>query len=189
MMLGLLDARVRDTRCRSDFGVVASAAMQVVADIREGGSPSDRDFMEEALAMARQGALGGEVPVGALVVRDQTVIARAHNAPIALVDPTGHAEILALRRAAQYERNYRLPGTTLYVTVEPCLMCVGAAIHARVERVVFGCREPKAGALGSLYDLGCDQRTNHYFGVTGGICAEEARALLRGFFLERRRGA
>jgi len=145
--------------------------------------------MQEALGLARQGAHAGEVPIGALVVRDQVVIATAHNAPIGLVDPTGHAEILALRQAAQREQNYRLPGTTLYVTVEPCVMCVGAAIHARVQRIVFGCREPKAGALGSLYDLGRDQWMNHHFAVSGGICADEAGALLRGFFVQKRRGA
>ncbi len=158
-----------------------------VEDI-DGHPSADRLFMEMALDVARRGAAAGEVPVGALVVRGTEVLAAAHNAPLGLVDPTAHAEVLALRAAARRERNYRLPGTTLYVTVEPCVMCVGALMQARVERVVFGCAEPKAGALGSVFDVGRDGRANHRLQVTGGVCADAARVLMQRFF-EMRRGA
>ena len=144
--------------------------------------------MEMALEIADRGARAGEVPVGAMVVRGEVVLSAAHNAPIGRQDPTAHAEVLALRAAAWRERNYRLVGTTLYVTVEPCVMCVGALLHARVGRVVFGCFEPKAGALGSVYDLGRDRRGNHQLEVTGGVCADAAGAVLREFF-QARRGA
>lgn len=142
--------------------------------------------MRMALAAARQGAAVGEVPVGAIVVRDGAIIATAHNAPIRLSDPTAHAEVLVLREAARREANYRLPGTTLYVTAEPCLMCVGAIAHARVRCVVFGCRDPKAGALGSVLDVGSEPLGNHRFAVREGVCANEARALLQEFFRVRR---
>lgn len=135
---------------------------------------------------ARQAAVVGEVPIGAVLVRDGNIIGTAYNAPIALSDPTAHAEIVVLREAARRERNYRLPRTTLYVTVEPCVMCVGALVHARVDRVVFGCPEPKAGALGSVCDLGRGLPLNHRFAVSGGVCAEEASLLLQGFFRSRR---
>jgi len=142
--------------------------------------------MREALAQAELGATAGEVPIGAVVARDGAVVSRAHNAPIGQVDPTAHAEILALRSAAQQLGNYRLVGTTLYVTVEPCAMCVGAAIQARVERVVFGCHEPKAGALGSVFDLIGEGKLNHRFAITAGVLADEASDLLRQFFRLRR---
>ena len=143
-------------------------------------------MMQVALQAARAAALKGEVPVGAVVVLENEVIAVAGNAPIEFNDPTAHAEILALRRAALVVGNYRLSGATLYVTVEPCVMCVGALIHARVSEVVYGCREPKAGALGSVFDVGRDSRLNHRFSVTGGVCSAEARELLQTFFRERR---
>jgi tRNA(adenine34) deaminase len=146
----------------------------------------DAHYMQLALCAAQQASREGEVPVGAVVVRGECVIGSAHNAPIGSHDPTGHAEILALRTAALRAENYRLPGATLYVTVEPCLMCVGAMLHARVERVVFGCREPKLGALGSVYDAVGDYRGNHRLQVTAGVCADEARTLLREFFQVRR---
>jgi tRNA(adenine34) deaminase len=146
---------------------------------------TDLTFMLQALALARRAAAVGEVPVGALLVRDDTVVGIGHNAPIALSDPTAHAEVLALRDAARSEGNYRLPGTTLYATVEPCAMCAGALLQARVARVVFGCADPKAGALGSVCDLS-GVRTSHRFEITGGICAAEARALLQEFFRLRR---
>jgi tRNA(adenine34) deaminase len=150
--------------------------------------PRDLDavFMRQALGLAVRAAACGEVPIGALVVRGTTVLGAAHNAPIARADPTAHAEILAIRRAAQGDGNYRLPGTTLFVTVEPCLMCVGALIHARVARVVFGCWEPKAGALGSVYSVGADSRGNHRLEVRGGLYAPQARDLLQEFFRARR---
>ncbi|HXQ23005.1 MAG TPA: tRNA adenosine(34) deaminase TadA [Candidatus Acidoferrales bacterium] len=146
---------------------------------------ADRVHMEIALSLARQAAAAAEVPVGAVVLRGQTIIGSGRNGSIELSDPTAHAEIMALRAAAQRERNYRLPGCTVYVTVEPCVMCVGALLNARVERVVFGCAEPKFGALGSACDLRRDCR-NHAFEVHGGVCAEEARALLQSFFRVRR---
>jgi tRNA(adenine34) deaminase len=147
---------------------------------------ADAGFMEAALAAACQGASLGEVPIGAVVVSRGEILASAHNAPIALSDPTAHAEVLALREAARRVGNYRLPGATLYVTVEPCAMCVGAIVQARVTRVVFGCPDPKSGALGSVYDLAAGRQTNHEFLVTGGISAEKARSLLQEFFALRR---
>jgi tRNA(Arg) A34 adenosine deaminase TadA len=147
----------------------------------------DERFMREALDDARRGAALGEVPVGAVVVMDGAIVGRAHNAPIALADPTAHAEILALRAAGEKRGNYRLTGATLYATVEPCAMCCGAALHARAARVVYGARDPKAGAAESLYRLLDDARLNHRAAVTGGVLAAEAAALLSAFF-ETRRG-
>ena len=142
--------------------------------------------MRAALEEARRGAAQGEVPVGAAVVAGDIVIARAFNAPIALADPTAHAEVLALRAAGQATGNYRLTGATLYATVEPCPMCCGAALHARVARVVYGARDPKAGAVASLYQLLDDSRFNHRVEVRGDVLAEESAALLREFFAARR---
>ena len=154
---------------------------------------NDEAFMREALDEARRGGAGGEVPVGALVVIDGAVVvldgivvARAHNAPITLADPTGHAEVLALRAAGEKKGNYRLAGATLYATVEPCAMCCGAALHARVARVVYGARDPKAGAVDSLYRLLDDARLNHRAASTGGVLADEAARLLTEFFETRR---
>lgn len=142
--------------------------------------------MLEALAEARDALAGGEVPVGAVVVRDGEVIGRGHNAMIGSRDPTAHAEVVALREAARKAGNYRLVGTTLYATVEPCPMCCGAALHARVSRVVFGAVDPKAGGAVSLYRLLEDPRLNHRAEVLGGVLAEECGALLRSFFESRR---
>ena len=146
----------------------------------------DIRVMRMALAAARLGASAGEVPVGAVVAREGEILSVAHNCPIGLHDPTAHAEILALRDAAQREGDYRLPGTTLYVTAEPCLMCVGALIHARVRRIVFGCREPKTGALASVDTRGWSYPANHRFMISEGVCAADARALLQEFFRARR---
>ena len=146
----------------------------------------DEIFMEKALSAARAAANAGEIPVGAVLAWRETAVASAGNQSIALSDPTAHAEIIALREAGRRLRNYRLTGSTLYVTVEPCLMCVGALLHARVARVVFGCREPKVGALGSAYDVGRDGRANHRLTVRGGVCAAEASDLLQTFFRMRR---
>jgi len=143
--------------------------------------------MREALDEARQGMAGGEVPVGAVVVLDGAVVARAHNAPIALVDPTAHAEVLVLREAARKAGNYRLPGATLYATVEPCAMCCGALLQARVARLVYGAPDPKAGAVASLHRLLDDARLNHRVEVRGGVLAEASAGLLREFFDTRRR--
>jgi len=148
---------------------------------------TDRDFMAQALASARQAYGLGEVPVGAVLVDSAgVVVARAANAPIASHDPTAHAEIIALRAAGQALGNYRLPGCSLYVTLEPCAMCVGALVHARLERVVFAALDPKTGACGSVFDLAASPKHNHRLIVTGGVLAEEAAALLRQFFAERR---
>ncbi|MBM3222064.1 MAG: nucleoside deaminase [Candidatus Rokubacteria bacterium] len=142
--------------------------------------------MREALDEARRGAAAGEVPVGAVVVMDGAIVGRAHNAPIALADPTAHAEVLALRMAGEKRGNYRLTGATLYATVEPCPMCCGAALHARVARVVYGARDPKAGAVESLYRLLDDARLNHRVAATGGVLGDEAARVLSAFFETRR---
>ncbi len=146
----------------------------------------DAAFMDEALALAADAAARGEVPVGALVVRDGVVVGRGGNAPIAGHDPTAHAEIAALRDAARAEGNYRLPGATLYTTLEPCPMCAGAILHARIARVVFGARDPKSGACGSVIDLFAERRLNHHARVDGGVRAEACAALLSAFFAARR---
>jgi tRNA(adenine34) deaminase len=142
--------------------------------------------MREALDEARRGLDAGEVPVGAVVVINGAIVGRAHNAPVALADPTAHAEVLALREAGTKRGNYRLTGATLYATIEPCMMCCGAALHARVARVVYGADDPKAGAVTSLYRLLDDARLNHRAAVTGGVLADESVALLRRFFESRR---
>jgi tRNA(adenine34) deaminase len=146
----------------------------------------DEKFMRMALAEAEKALHVGEVPVGAVVVRGDEVIASAHNGPVSLIDPSAHAEILALRRAAAAEGNYRLAGTTLYVTIEPCLMCAGALIHARVSRLVFGAPDPKGGAVVSLYGVLQDSRLNHRVEVTGGILREACGEILGRFFREKR---
>ena len=142
--------------------------------------------MALALAEAERAGAAGEVPIGAVVVCDGVVVGAAGNAPIASVDPTAHAEVLALRSAAATVGNYRLPGCTLYVTVEPCAMCLGAALQARIATLVFGCDDPKAGAAGSLYDLTQDPRLNHRIVVVRGIAADPCRQLLQRFFAARR---
>ena len=148
---------------------------------------SDQQFMRRALVCARSAADQGEVPVGAvLVAADQSVLAEAANASIHSHDPTAHAEVVALRRAGQLLGNYRLPGSTLYVTLEPCPMCASAAVHARVARIVFAAEDPKTGACGSVFDLVRDPHLNHQIQVTGSVLEEEAGVLLRDFFRERR---
>lgn len=147
----------------------------------------NRTLMEQALACAREAEAAGEVPVGA-VIADATgaVVARAANAPIARHDATAHAEMLALRAAGRALGNYRLPGCVLYVTLEPCAMCVGALVHARVARIVYGAADPKTGACGSVFDLAASANMNHRIEVTGGVLAEECGALLKQFFAARR---
>jgi tRNA(adenine34) deaminase len=149
-------------------------------------SPSDSDFMRESLREAVQAARAGEVPVGAVVVQGGQIIGRGRNCPIATHDPSAHAEIVALRAAAAAAGNYRLVDAELFVTVEPCLMCVGAIIQARLRRVVFGCADPKAGALGSVVDFSHHPALNHRFAVQPGVCAAEAGELLQNFFRARR---
>lgn len=146
----------------------------------------DHQFMEQAIEQAQLAAAANEVPVGAVLVRDGKVISRGFNQPISHHDPSAHAEILALREAARVEVNYRLPGTTLYVTLEPCAMCSGAILHARVERLVFGAPDPKTGAAGSVLDVFSSKEINHQTSVEGGVMSEECGQLLRSFFKERR---
>jgi len=143
-------------------------------------------FMHEALALARLAAGRGEVPVGAVVVLNGEIVGRGHNQPISSVDPTAHAEIVALRDAAQRVGNYRLTGATLYVTVEPCLMCVGALVHARIDTVVFGAPESKAGALESTQRAHEHPALNHRLTVVSGVMASECRDLMREFFAKVR---
>ena len=151
-------------------------------------SAIDENGMRAALVEAEAAAETGEVPVGAIVVVDGEIVAAAHNGTIAGQDPSGHAEVLALRAAAQRLGNHRLANATLYVTLEPCVMCVGAIAQARVARVVFGAYDPKAGALGSVEDLSDSRALNHRFEVNGGLMADECAALLQAFFMSRRDG-
>jgi tRNA(adenine34) deaminase len=152
------------------------------------GAHTDVDFMRRALELAKRAGENREVPVGAVVVKSGTIIGEGWNRPISDADPTSHAEIVAMRAAAMQRRNYRLGGAILYVTLEPCAMCIGAALNARVARVVFGAWDPRAGACGSVFDLPREPKLTHRIDVFGGVCSEECSALLREFF-EARRGA
>ena len=145
------------------------------------------EFMRAALELALQAQAAGEVPVGAVVVREGEIIGRGYNHPISGRDPTAHAEIAALREAAAHAGNYRLGGCDLYVTLEPCVMCAGAIMHARIARLVYGARDPKTGACGSVADPFADPRLNHHTAVTGGVLEEETAAVLRTFFAVRRK--
>ena len=142
----------------------------------------DAGYMAEALVLARAAQERGEVPVGAIVVRDDAIIGRGGNAPIAANDPTAHAEIAALREAARVVGNYRLPGCSIYVTLEPCAMCAGAILHARIGRLIYGASDPKTGACGSVVDLFGETRLNHHAAVVGGVLADECGKLLSDFF-------
>ena len=145
----------------------------------------DEYFMRMALGEAEFALESGEVPVGAVITMEGRVLAKTHNSPIMMKDPTAHAEILAIREAADRTENYRLHGTTLYVTIEPCVMCAGAIIHARIARLVFGATDPKGGAL-SLYDMLNDRKLNHFVEVTGGVLKEKCGEILSRFFREKR---
>ena len=147
---------------------------------------SDEDFMRTALELATQASELGEVPVGALVVQDGTIIGRGYNKPISACDPTAHAEIVAMREAASALGNYRLAGCTLYVTLEPCAMCSGAIQHARIARLIFGAADPKTGACGSVTDLFGNPLLNHHTKVEGGLLADVSAQLLQAFFARRR---
>jgi tRNA(adenine34) deaminase len=160
-------------------------AVNMRADAARAAS-SDEDFMREALMLAARAAAEGEVPVGAIVVQGADVIGRGYNRPISTHDPTAHAEVGALRDAAHHRRNYRLGGCALYVTLEPCAMCVGAILHARVSRVIFGAADPKTGACGSVIDLLGMPGLNPHATCRGGVLAAEAAALLQTFFAARR---
>lgn len=163
------------------------------ATIFHEGSPMDHDtyWMQQAIELAEQAARQGEIPVGAVLVdcsnSKNGLLAAAGNSPITLHDPTGHAEILALRQAAQQIQNYRLPGTTLYVTLEPCIMCMGALIHARIDRLVYGASDPKTGAATSVYSVGHDGKLNHQLEITAGVLATQCSELLKSFFKARRK--
>ena len=146
----------------------------------------DEKWMREALLLARQAEAAGEVPVGAVLVKDDALIGSGWNQPIGAHDPTAHAEVMAMRAAAEAVGNYRLTGTTLYVTLEPCPMCAGALVHARVARLVYGTADPKTGAAGSVFDLTRTDKLNHRLEVEGGVLAEECGGLLRDFFSHRR---
>lgn len=147
---------------------------------------NDEYFMREAISLARAAECLGEVPVGALVVRDGIIVGRGFNSPIGESDPTAHAEIAALRDAGRNLENYRLPGCELFVTLEPCAMCAGAILHARLARVIYGARDPKTGVHGSVVDLFAVDRLNHHTEVLGGVLADECSQMLSGFFAARR---
>jgi tRNA(adenine34) deaminase len=149
-------------------------------------APSDADYMQRALALARAAAAQGEVPVGALVVRGGEIIGEGANRPIGQHDPSAHAEIEALRAAGRTMGDYRFKGATLYVTLEPCIMCASAIVHARIDRVLFGAWDPKAGAAGSVADVFAIPQLNHRVDVFGGVLAEECATLLSEFFRARR---
>lgn len=155
-------------------------------DINTTDNVSDQKWIKKALLLAKEAAKQGEVPVGAVLVKDNVLIAEASNSPIKDNDPTAHAEITALRQGAKALKNYRLPGTTLYVTLEPCIMCMGAIIHARIERLVIGASDPKSGAAFSIYNIGSDNLLNHSMIIESGICEDECRELLKSFFKSRR---
>ncbi len=155
-----------------------------------GEQSADAAFMRQALALARRAAEAGEVPVGAVLVCGDTLLASGANQPITMSDPTAHAEILVIREAAHKIGNYRLPETTLYVTLEPCIMCMGAILHARIQRLVFGALDPKTGAASSRYTIGTDDLLNHRLEITGGVLEGECSQILKDFFrLRRKSGA
>jgi len=149
--------------------------------------PSEEELMREALALAAEAGAAGEVPVGAVVVKEGRIVGRGYNRPITSKDPSAHAEIVALREAAAALGNYRLPGCELYVTLEPCAMCVGAMVHARLARIVYGARDPKTGACGSIVDLPAISQWNHHGAFEGGLLEVECGEILKGFFAARRR--
>lgn len=167
------------------LSVINATGNEKSADERFG----DEQFMRRALQLAQRAAATGEVPVGAVLVRDGAVIGEGYNRPISSCDPTAHAEIVALRDAAAREGNYRLPGTTLYVTIEPCTMCAGALVHARVARVVYGAAEPKAGVASSHLQLFAAAHFNHRVDCAGGVLPAECSALISDFFRRRRQEA
>lgn len=148
----------------------------------------DQQYMQRALQLVKQAEAAGEVPVGAVVVYENKIIGSGWNQPISLKDPSAHAEIIAIRQAAKYLENYRLTHCTLYVTLEPCLMCVGAMIHARIARLVFGANDPKTGAVSSVFRLLDDPRHNHIIDWTGGVLSDESSEILKAFFQSRRLG-
>ncbi len=149
--------------------------------------PNDIKWMKRALTEAINASKRGEVPVGAVLIRNNIIISEGSNSPISLNDPTAHAEIIAIRNAATTLNNYRLSGTTLYVTLEPCVMCIGAMLHARIERLVYGAPDPKSGAVSSLYNIGSDGLLNHTLNITGPILEQKCASILKCFFTEKRK--
>jgi len=147
---------------------------------------ADELFMQHAFELAQRAEQEGEVPVGAVIAKDGEIIAEGWNRPIAGHDPTAHAEVQAIRAASQALKNYRLPETTLYVTLEPCLMCMGAIAHARIQRVVYAATDPRAGAVESIYTIAEDRKLNHHVDIEGGLMAEKCGQLLKDFFRQRR---
>jgi len=170
--------------CKRNMGVTPEA--RVNCGHEEKNMTGDEQFMRAALEQARIAGGCGEVPVGAVVVCGGEIVGRGFNQPIRSHDPSAHAEVMALRDASARLGNYRLPDCTLYVTLEPCVMCSGAIMHARIARVVFGARDPKTGVAGSVIDLFAEARLNHHATISGGLLAEECGALLSGFFAARR---
>ncbi len=148
---------------------------------------TDIEYMQVALQLAQEAAAAGEVPVGAVIVKNDKIIGRGYNAPITTHDPSAHAEIRAMRDAAQHLGNYRLVGCTLYVTLEPCAMCTGAIQHARIAKVIYGASDPKTGACGSVVNLMAEPKLNHHTEISGGIMAEACGAILSDFFASRRK--
>lgn len=176
------EAREAHARART----ARRSAWQAAREMAPEATDDDLRWMDEALALARAAGARGEVPVGAVVVHDGRIVGRGGNAPIAGHDPTAHAEIAALREAGAALANYRLPAASLYVTLEPCAMCAGAMLHARIARVVYGARDPKTGAAGSVIDLFAETRLNHHAVALGGVRAQASADLLAGFFAARR---
>lgn len=158
----------------------------VTTDTAEPETTLERTFMARALDLARMAEAAGEVPVGAVIVKDGSIVGEGWNRPISTNDPTAHAEIVALRAAAQNLNTYRLLDTTLYVTLEPCAMCAGAMVHSRVRRLVYGATDPRAGAAGSIFNVVQHAALNHRIEVAGGVMADECGTLLRNFFVARR---
>jgi len=165
---------------------VSTAAIGAEMTIRTIDHNQDQQYMREAIKAAEIAEANGDVPIGAVIVHQSRIIARAYNQREQLKDPTAHAEIIALTQAAAFLESWRLGGCTIYVTLEPCAMCAGALVLGRLDRLVFGCDDPKAGACGSLYDIVRDSRLNHRLEVTGGILAEQCSAILQHFFRGRR---
>lgn len=162
------------------------AVYQIAVKIIMTMNQADQKYMQRALALAKQAAEQGEVPVGAVLVKGDEIVAEGFNQPIALHDPSAHAEMQVLRKGGEALENYRLIDTSLYVTLEPCLMCVGAIVHARVKRLVFGAFDPKSGACGTAFDVLKESSLNHRLDVEGGVLVDKCGALLKGFFAKRR---
>lgn len=177
----------RHGEARAEGDGAHDAVVTGAADVAAAFSERDRRYMAQALEAAEAARAAGEVPVGAVLVRGDEIIATGFNHPIGAHDPSAHAEMVALRAAARVLQNYRLPGCELFVTLEPCLMCAGAIMHARIARVVFGARDPKTGACGSVVDAFANTQLNHHTYAIGGVLATECGDALRSFFAYRRR--